>query len=98
MTDPIIVARKEQLIAEAGVILDALTTLGSNVDDPHSDPLTIATAIEKGILDAPHFRGNPFLKGDVLTRNINGAWYAIDSATGDAIDEKSRLEKILSEL
>ncbi len=98
MTDPIIIARKEQLIAEAGVILDALTTLGSNVADPHSDPLTIATAIEKGILDAPHFRGNPFLKGDILTRNINGAWYAIDPATGNAIDEKSRLEKILSEL
>lgn len=98
MTDPIIIARKEQLIAEAGVILDALTTLGSNVADPHSDPVTIATAIEKGILDAPHFRGNPFLKGDILTRNINGAWYAIDPATGNAIDEKSRLEKILSEL
>ena len=98
MTDPVISARKEQLIAEARLILDALTAIGSDSADPHSDPAVIAMAIEKGILDAPHFRGNPFLKGDILTRNINGAWYAIDPDTGDAIDEKSRLEKILSEL
>jgi len=98
MTDPVISARKEQLIAEARLILDALTAIGSDSADPHSDPAVIAMAIEKGILDAPHFRGNPFLKGDILTRNINGAWYAIDPDTGDAIDEKSRLQKILSEL
>jgi len=95
MADPFIAARKKELIAEAGVILDALVFIGSEVQDPHSDPETIATAIELGILDAPHFRGNPFLKGDILTRNINGAWYAIDPATGDPIDEKSRLSEII---
>jgi hypothetical protein len=98
MADPIILARKEQLQKEAGHILGALTTLGSGVPDPYSDPVTIAKAIETGILDAPHFRGNPFLKGDILTRNINGAWHAIDPSTGDPLDEKLRLEKIITEL
>lgn len=95
MTDPVIQARKEKLKSDAGLILDALSFIGSDVEDPHSDPQTIATAIETGILDAPHFRGNPFLKGDILTRNINGAWYAIDRSTGEPIEEKSRLAKIL---
>lgn len=95
MTDPAIIARKEELKAEAGVILNAIKFIGSEVQDPHSDPETIATAIELGILDAPHFRGNPFLKGDIMTRNMNGAWYAIDPTTGNPIDEKSRLEEII---
>jgi len=95
MADPVILARKEQLKAEAKVILDAITFIGSKVQDPHSDPKTVATSIELGILDAPHFRGNPFLKGDILTRNINGAWYAIDPETGDPIDEKTRLSQII---
>lgn len=95
MSDPAIIARKEELIAEASVILNAVKFIGSEVQDPHSDPETIATAIELGILDAPHFRGNPFLKGDIMTRNVNGAWYAIDPTTGNPIDEKSRLEEII---
>jgi len=95
MKDPVILERKEQLKIEAQMILDAITFIGSEVHDPHSDPETIATAIELGILDAPHFRGNPFLKGDILTRNINGAWYAIDPITGDPVDEKSRLSEII---
>ncbi len=95
MADQVILARKEQLILEAKVILDAITFIGSEVQDPHSDPTTIAAAIELGILDAPHFRGNPFLKGDILTRNINGAWYAIDPITGDPVDEKTRLSEII---
>jgi len=95
MAVPVIAARKKELIAEAGVILDAIAFIGTGVQDPHSDPATIATAIELGILDAPHFRGNPFLKGNILTRNINGAWYAINPASGDPIDEESRLSEII---
>jgi len=97
MADQAILVRKEHLIAEARMILDALISIGSEEEDPHSNPETIARAIEIGILDAPHFRGNPFLKGDILTRNINGAWHAIDPLSGDPIDEKSRLAKILKQ-
>jgi hypothetical protein len=95
MADPIILTRKEQLKSEAKVILDAIKYIGSEVQDPHSDPETIATAIELGILDAPHFRGNPFLKGDILTRCINGAWHAIDPASGEPVNEKARLSSII---
>ncbi len=94
-TDTQIQARKEKLKSDSGLILDALSFIGANVADTFSDPKTIARAIETGILDAPHFRGNPFLKGDILTRNINGAWYAINPATGEPIEEKSRLSEIL---
>ena len=96
--DPLIQARKEELKAEAGVLLNALKILGSHVEDPLSDALTIAAAIEIGILDAPHFRGNPFLKGDILTRNVNGGWYALDPDTGEIQNEKTRLDKILSQI
>ncbi|MFN8135549.1 MAG: hypothetical protein U0Z17_10100 [Bacteroidales bacterium] len=93
-TDTQIQARKEKLKSDSGLILDALSFIGANEADPFSDPKTIARAIETGILDAPHFRGNPFLKR-TLTRNINGAWYAINPATGEPIEEKSRLAAIL---
>jgi len=95
MSDPVILARKEELKAEAGEILNAIKFIGSEVHDPLTDPETIATAIELGIMDAPHFMGNPFLKGDILTSSIKGAWYAIDTITGDPVDEKTRLAEII---
>lgn len=95
---PRILQRKCQLIGEAYDILNALKIFGADSDDPYSDPSVIASAIESGILDAPHFHGNRHLKGDIMTRVINGAWHAIDHETGYRIEESKRLKIILDRL
>jgi hypothetical protein len=95
--DPLVQTRKGELIAEARVLLDAIKKFGSGMsDDPWSDPRVIAGAIESGLLDTPHFRGNPHACGKIFTRLIHGAWYAIDEMTGEPISERERTGKILS--
>lgn len=88
-------ARKEELIGEAKILLASLHRIGTESDDPFSDPMVISKAIQCGIFDTPHFKGNPYLKGDILTRLINGAWVAIDPASGGALDESKRLSTLL---
>lgn len=84
--------RKAELMEEAGILLDALRQTGEGrSDDPWSDPDVIADAIRKGLLDTPHFRGNDYLCGNIVTRLVDGAWYAIDPDTGVKINERSRL-------
>jgi len=92
----IVTERKNELISEAGVLLDAIKRSASKEsDDPLSDPITISEAIKKGILDTPHFQGNPHLCGKIVTRLINGAWYAIDPSSGEKISEQQRLNQII---
>jgi len=93
--DPVVQKRKNQLLEEAGVLLEAIKKTGSDSSsDPWSDPQVLTKAIQKGLLDAPHFRGNPYLCGKITTRLIDGAWYAVDEETGNVLSEKERLEQI----
>lgn len=94
--DSIVKRRTEELKKEAYDLLFALRSPKLGVsDDPWSDPLIIANAIRSGLLDAPHFRGNPHLCGNILTRLINGAWMAVDPSTGEPVTEKNRTLEIL---
>ncbi len=93
-----ILSRKGQLVYEAKILLESFKFLGEDCDDPYSDPRVIASAISQGILDTPHFKGNPFLCGDISTGLVQGAWYAIDSSTGNPIDEESRTLKIFNRI
>lgn len=87
--------RKNELINEARILLEALSEEGrSSADDPWSDAEVIAGAIKKGLLDTPHFKGNEHLCGNIVTSLIDGAWYAIDPSTGKKINEKSRIKKL----
>ena len=93
-----IVDRKNQLIDEARDLLAGIKRFGKEMsDDPWSDPKVLASAIKIGILDTPHFVGNPNLCGKIKTNLINGAWYAIDESTGDVLTEKKRIKKYFSE-
>ena len=93
--DPVVQKRKNQLLEEAGVLLEAIKKTGSDSSsDPWSDPQVLTKAIQKGLLDAPHFRGNPYLCGKITTRLIDGAWYAVEEETGNVLSEKERLEQI----
>jgi len=93
--DPAVRARKDELIAEAGILLDALRRLGEGTsEDPWTDPRVIASAIEKGLLDAPHFKGAGVARGQVVTRIVDGACRAVDPSSGRALTESERLERI----
>lgn len=91
----IVIERKNELKSEAGILLEAIRKSGSEEsNDPWADPAVISKAIKTGILDTPHFQGNPHMHGKIITKLHNGAWYAIDKDTGDILTEIERLEKI----
>ncbi len=95
--DPHVQARKQELIVEAQVTLDAIRALaGPQVADPLLDPSTLARAVTTGILDAPHLRNNRYACGRVMTRlDRRGACVAVDGATGQPLTEAVRLASLL---
>ena len=96
--DPVVQRRKEQLIEDALVIVDAIRQLGAGKSaDPLLDPDVLTRAVEIGLLDAPHLRGNPHACGKVRTRIVDGANLPVNEE-GRAISEKERVGRILSEL
>jgi methylmalonyl-CoA mutase cobalamin-binding subunit len=98
---PAVQQRKEELIREAQVTLDAIRALASpDVREPQSndvpdlltDPTILARAVTAGVLDAPHLRNNPFGRGQVVTRtDQRGACVAVDPATGRELSEQERI-------
>ncbi len=97
--DPVVITRKDELKNEARILLNAIKLLDSDkTQDSWTNALLIEKAIKIGLLDAPHFRGNPHLCGNILTRLINGAWYAIDNQSGEPIYEFERTNLILNKL
>jgi methylmalonyl-CoA mutase cobalamin-binding subunit len=93
--DPEVRARKDELLSEARVLLEALRKSGEDTsEDPWADPGMIASAIAKGLLDAPHFKGGKAGRGEVVTRIIDGACRAVDPSTGRALTEAERLSRL----
>ncbi len=93
--DPVVQHRKGELIREAQVTLEAIKKLaGPNVSDPWTDPTTLARAVSTGILDAPHLKGSPIAKGQIVTQIIDGACLAIDPETGKPLNEAERLARL----
>jgi methylmalonyl-CoA mutase cobalamin-binding subunit len=89
--DPLIRERKEELLDEAQITLRAIADLASaGVSDPLIDPETLARAVTSGVMDAPHLKNNPFGRGEVQTRIIDGACLAVDSE-GHHLSERERL-------
>jgi hypothetical protein len=98
--DPAVQARKQELVREAQVTLEAIRGLASpGVDDPLTDPATLARAVTAGVLDAPHLRNNPFARGQVVTRiDRRGACVAVDPATGRTLSEEERLAALWTQI
>jgi len=92
--DPAVVTRKAHLVSQARILLDGIHKLGPDRADPWSDPDVLARAIATGVLDAPHFRGNPHLCGRIVTACINGGWEAVEPATCRIIGEEERLQSL----
>lgn len=93
--DPQIQRRKNELVREARVTLEAIKKLArSDVSDPWTDPATLARAVTEGILDAPHLKGSPIAKGQIVTRIIEGMCLAVDPQTGKPLSEAERLARL----
>lgn len=92
--DPLVQERKEQLVEESKFTIQSIQALGSpGLSDPLIDPTTLSNAVDKGILDAPQLRNNPFARGKIKTRIIKGACTAID-ASGRQVSEKERIANL----
>ncbi|QPM67251.1 hypothetical protein [Atribacter laminatus] len=94
--DQVIQTEKERLVYEARILLEAIKNIHQHGDgdDPWASPATLARAIQKGILDAPHLLGNPEAYGQVRTRIIKGVLRVVDK-NGEIIEEKDRLKNFL---
>ena len=96
--DPRVQKRCNELVREAKVLLNAIKQIADeDVEDPWTDPETLGRAVRIGLLDAPHLKGSECAKGEMKTRIINGACYAVDPETGKPLSEKERVERILKE-
>jgi hypothetical protein len=92
--DPQVQARRAELAAEAQVTLSAMRSLAApGILDPLIDPASLAQAVQSGILDAPHLRNNPFARGQVRTRIIDGKCLAVDEG-GKPLTENERLRRL----
>lgn len=87
--------RKRELMDEAAVLLEEIQNLGEGrSNDPWTDPEIIDRAVVSGLLDTPHFSGNSFLSGRVVTNLRDGAWYAINPETGKILKERERIQMV----
>ena len=89
--DPAITKRRQELVREAGLLLEAISALaGPGAGDPLTDPATLTRAVTSGLMDAPQLKNNKFGCGEIRTSIINGACVAVD-AKGNPIREQARV-------
>jgi methylmalonyl-CoA mutase cobalamin-binding subunit len=97
LQDPAIQARVEFLTQEARTTIEAIQNLApASTADPLADPATLTKAVSTGILDAPHLKNNPFARGTIQTRIVNGACVAVDSE-GNPVSESTRINQLFME-
>ena len=92
--DPAVLARKDELVSDAQVTLEAIRGLASSgIPDPWTDAVTLAKAVTSGILDAPQLKNNLFGRGQVRTHIVNGMCVVVDS-DGRPLSESDRLDPL----
>ncbi|HWR61393.1 MAG TPA: methionine synthase [Clostridia bacterium] len=87
--------RKQELIEEASYLLNMINELYPESEDPWSDPAVLEDVIKRGILDAPHLRGNPNAMGTLETRIVNGRCLAYSGKRDKVMTEKERIAELL---
>jgi hypothetical protein len=90
--DPVVKQKAQDILAESQVLLGTVKLLGEQMqsDDPLADPEVIAKAVEAGLFDAPHLRGQLCARGTVRTLPKDGGCVAVDE-NGRALNEYQRL-------
>ena len=87
--------RKHELIEESKFLLNTIKNLYKESEDPWSDPKVLEDIIRRGIIDAPHLRGNPNAKGALETRIVDGKCIAYSKKLNRVVTEKERIEELL---
>ncbi len=90
-----VLQRKHELIKEAKFLLDTIKKLYEESENPWSDPKVLEDVIKRGILDAPHLRGNPSAKGILETRIVDGKCMAYSKKLNRVVTEEERLLELL---
>lgn len=98
-TDFLVNNRKNKLLEEASLLIDAIEEMGKLIDNskPLSNPEVLENCINIGLIDAPHLKGNKEAVGELSTKMIDGACYAFDYENEMIITEKERIDKIIKE-
>jgi methylmalonyl-CoA mutase cobalamin-binding subunit len=95
LDDKEVLKRKNELVREAKLLITGIRSLGDETSRvPLIEPETYLQAVRMGVLDAPHLRNNPIAKGQLRTKMFGGACVAVNSDTGNSIDEISRLRQL----
>lgn len=94
--DPYIKQRREQLVAESNITIQAIKDLSlSETVDPLIDPQTLSQSVKVGIMDAPHLRNNKFASGKINTRILHGSCVAVD-LSGKPLIEQDRINQLIN--
>jgi hypothetical protein len=93
-SDPLVMERKQELLAETSVLLDAIREFGSEHAHPLIDPDVLSGAVAIGLLDAPQLANNPFARGAIRTRSVGGAILAVNDSNVP-ISERERVQHCL---
>jgi len=91
--DPVVQERKEHLIREAHITLDAIRSQHKDSGEVLTSLVTLTRAVQIGILDAPHLKNNPYARGEVRTQIINGGCEAVDN-NGNSLSEAERISQL----
>mgnify|MGYP001025366225 FL=1 len=88
--DPAIVKRKEELLREAGYLLDFIRR-----EYPYRETLAdaevLCDCVKRGYIDAVHITKNNKYRGTMKTKIIGGKCIACNPDTGEAVTERERL-------
>jgi methylmalonyl-CoA mutase cobalamin-binding subunit len=92
--DPIVGERKQELLAEVELLLDGICALDPENEEALIDENVLDRAVSVGLLDAPQLVNNPFARGEIRTRSLEGAIRPVDK-TGKPLPERQRVEACL---
>ena len=93
--DERILARKNELVSEAKVLLNFIENRFSDYEDPLANPDVLAECVKRGYLDAVHIVKNQKFRGNLYTRFQDGKCVAVDKATGKPLSEAERLKNLV---
>ena len=93
LQDREILGRKDELVREARLLISVIASFDEEESpEPLTNPKVYVKAVKMGVLDAPNLRNNPIARGNLKTRMIDGACFAINPDTGESMSELERLE------
>jgi hypothetical protein len=90
--DPRVADRRDHLMAEAELLLDAVETLCPGAMD--GDPRGLGRVVRSGLFDAPHLGGDRVGRGRTVTV-VDGGCDAVDPATGRRLGEAARIAALV---